>query len=61
VVRSTSDTYGMFALVIGLLVWLHLGALVVLLATELNVVLSRHLWPRGLTREAGEGGATTAS
>ena len=48
VVKSSTDTYGTFALVIGLLVWLHLGAQLTLYAAEINVVLKRRLWPRSL-------------
>jgi membrane protein len=43
-----SDTYGTFALVIGLLSWFWLSAHLLLLAAELNVVLRRRLWPRAL-------------
>ncbi len=40
--------YASFGFVIGLLVWLHLGAQITLYAAELNVVLQRKLWPRSL-------------
>ncbi len=40
------QTYGSFALVIGLVSWIFLMAQVSVLATELNVVLARRLWPR---------------
>jgi membrane protein len=43
-----NNTYGAFALVIGLLSWLYLASTVTLLAGELNVVRTRRLWPRGL-------------
>ena len=33
---------------IGLLVWLHLGAQITLYAAEINVVVARQLWPRSL-------------
>jgi inner membrane protein YhjD len=46
VVKGASDTYGTFALVIGLLTWLALLARVVLYAAEINVVLALKLWPR---------------
>ena len=45
-----SDTYGTFALVIGLLSWLYLAATVTLYAAELNVVRVRRLWPRSLVQ-----------
>jgi YihY family inner membrane protein len=47
-IQGASETYGTFALVIGLLAWISLSAQVVLLAGELNVVLARRLWPRSL-------------
>jgi uncharacterized BrkB/YihY/UPF0761 family membrane protein len=43
-----TNTYGTFALVIGLLSWLYLAATVTLYAAELNAVLARRLWPRSL-------------
>jgi uncharacterized BrkB/YihY/UPF0761 family membrane protein len=51
VVQGASDTYGVFAVVIGLLSWLLLLAQLVIYAAELNVVLSQHRWPRALREE----------
>jgi membrane protein len=48
-VERASDTYGTFAVVIGLLSWFWLGSNLLLLAAEVNVVLHRRLWPRSLT------------
>jgi YihY family inner membrane protein len=48
VVKGASQTYGTFATVIGLLTWLYLGARIVVYAAEINVVLTRRLWPRSL-------------
>lgn len=48
VVRNAGETYGTFATVIGLLVWLYLGARVVVYSAELNTVLTRRLWPRSI-------------
>ena len=48
-VKNASQTYGAFAVVIGLLWWLYLQAQVVLLSAELNVVLADRLWPRSLS------------
>ena len=48
VFRHSTSTYGFFGIVIALLVWLHLGAQLTLYAGEINVVLSRKLWPRSL-------------
>ena len=50
-VSRASETYGTFALVIGLLSWFWLLAHLLLLAAEVNVVLRRRLWPRSLTGE----------
>ncbi len=47
-VSNASNTYGTFATVIGLLVWLHLIAQMTLYAAEINVVVVRNLWPRSL-------------
>ena len=38
--------YGVFATVIPLLIWLHLGAQIFMYSAEANVVHSRRLWPR---------------
>jgi uncharacterized BrkB/YihY/UPF0761 family membrane protein len=46
VLKRTSPLYGVFALVLGLLAWLSLGAQIVVLAAEVNVVKARRLWPR---------------
>jgi membrane protein len=51
VVTGASATYGVFALVIGLLSWFFLGAHLLLAAAEVNVVLRWRLWPRSLTGE----------
>ncbi|MBV8997962.1 MAG: YihY/virulence factor BrkB family protein [Solirubrobacterales bacterium] len=48
VVTHASNTYGTFATVIGLLVWLHLIAQMTLYSAEVNVVFVRKLWPRSL-------------
>jgi YihY family inner membrane protein len=48
VVSKASNTYGTFALVIGVLAWLHLGAQLTLYGAELNSVLARKLYPRSL-------------
>ena len=50
-VTSASETYGTFALVIGLLSWFWLGAHLLLVAAEVNVVRHHRLWPRSLAGE----------
>jgi uncharacterized BrkB/YihY/UPF0761 family membrane protein len=48
--KGASQVYGFFAIVIGLLGWLYLGAQMTLFAAEINVVLRRRLWPRSLVQ-----------
>jgi YihY family inner membrane protein len=48
--QGASDTYGTFAIVIGLLAWIYLGAQVTLVAAEVNVVRKRRLWPRAIVQ-----------
>ena len=53
-IRGATDVYGLFAIVIGLLVWMYILAQVLIVAAEINVVRRRRLWPRsflGLTPE----------
>lgn len=40
--------YGIFSVVLGLLAWIYLGAFLVVVAAELNVVRANRLWPRSL-------------
>jgi membrane protein len=46
--RGTSQVYGLFGIVLGLLGWIYVEAVVIVLAAELNAVLARRLWPRAL-------------
>jgi uncharacterized BrkB/YihY/UPF0761 family membrane protein len=46
--KKTGPLYGVFALVLGLLAWLYLGAQLMIFAAEINVVKARRLWPRSL-------------
>ena len=45
-IRGASQTYGTFAVVIGLLSWLYLAAQLSVFAAEINVVRLERLWPR---------------
>ncbi|MGO9753577.1 MAG: YihY/virulence factor BrkB family protein [Solirubrobacteraceae bacterium] len=47
-IKRSDTVYGTFALVIGVLAWLYLGAKMTLYCAEINVVLERRLWPRSL-------------
>ncbi len=49
-IASAANTYGTFALVIGLLFWIYLGAQITLLCAEINVVRVRRLWPRSIVQ-----------
>jgi membrane protein len=44
--KHTGPLYGVFALVLGLLAWLYLGAQLTIFAAEINVVKVHRLWPR---------------
>jgi membrane protein len=46
--RNSSPANGAFALVIGVLAWLHLGSLLTTYSIELNSVLAKRAWPRSL-------------
>jgi inner membrane protein YhjD len=47
-VNRMSSTYGVFAIVLGLLAWIFLQARIMMYAAEVNVVRARKLWPRSL-------------
>ena len=53
--KHASLVYGQFAVVIGLLSWLYLGAQITIYAAEINVVRVKHLWPRSLVEEPTTG------
>lgn len=48
VVREASITNSVFALVLGLVAWIYLGAVTVVIAAEVNVVHDQRLYPRAL-------------
>lgn len=48
--KDDSAVYGTFGAVLGLIAWIYLGAEVTVYAAELNTVLARHLWPRGIVQ-----------
>ena len=49
--KHTKPLYGYFALVLGLLAWIYLGAQLTIFAAEVNVVRVRKLWPRSFFSE----------
>jgi membrane protein len=46
--RGSTQVYGLFGIVLGLLAWIYAEAVVVVLAAELNAVVAERLWPRSL-------------
>ena len=48
--RNTSQVYGFFAVVLGLLAYISVVAQLSLYAAELNVVRARRLWPRSFVQ-----------
>jgi YihY family inner membrane protein len=48
--RHAQVLYGQFGFVLGLMAWLYLVAELTLYAAELNVVRSRHEWPRSIVQ-----------
>jgi YihY family inner membrane protein len=47
--RSDS-VYGVFATVLGLIAWIYLSVEITVYAAEVNVVLTRRLWPRAIVQ-----------
>jgi YihY family inner membrane protein len=48
VLKGAGTTYGVFALVLGLLAWIFLAAVALVLSVEINVVRAKRLYPRAL-------------
>lgn len=48
VVKDSDASYGVFALVLGLLAWIFLAAVGVVIGSEINVVRTKRLYPRAL-------------
>jgi membrane protein len=45
---GSTQVYGLFGIVLGLLAWIYVEATIIVLAAELNAVVSRRLYPRSL-------------
>ncbi|MCH6165384.1 YihY/virulence factor BrkB family protein [Pseudonocardia alaniniphila] len=45
---GSTQVYGLFGIVLGLLAWIYIEAVIIVLAAELNAVLGRRLYPRSL-------------
>jgi membrane protein len=48
VVTNADDTYGAFALVLGLIAWIFLSSLAIVFSAEIDVVRYKRLYPRSL-------------
>jgi YihY family inner membrane protein len=46
----SDSIYGVFATVLGLLAWIYLAVQITVYSAEINVVLSRRLWPRSIVQ-----------
>ncbi len=46
--KGATATYGLFALVLGTLAWIYVGALITVMCAEFNAVRAGQLWPRSL-------------
>jgi YihY family inner membrane protein len=46
--RGATATYGLFAIVLGLLAWVYVGSVTVVMCAEFNAVRARGMWPRSL-------------
>lgn len=46
----TASVYGLFATVLVLYAWIYLGVQITVYAAEVNVVLTRRLWPRSIVQ-----------
>lgn len=59
ITENASDTYGQFALVLGIVTWLGLLAITILMCGELNAAIRRHR--AGALPSAGQDAATAAT
>jgi YihY family inner membrane protein len=46
----SDSVYGVFGTVLGLLAWIYIAVEITVYAAEINVVLSRRLWPRSIVQ-----------
>jgi YihY family inner membrane protein len=47
---SNDSIYGVFGTVLGLMAWIYLAVQIMIYAAEVNVVISRRLWPRSIVQ-----------
>ena len=46
--KGATATYGLFAIVLGLLAWVYVGSVTVVMCAEFDVVRADRMWPRSL-------------
>jgi hypothetical protein len=46
----SDSVYGVFATVLGLIAWIYLAVEITVYSAEINVVLTRRLWPRAIVQ-----------
>lgn len=59
--KDAGQTYGVFGLVLGLLAWIWLGAVLIIVAAEVNSVRVGRLWPRSLLAPFTDGSDLTGA
>ncbi len=57
-IGHSDSAYGTFAVVLGILTWLHLGTQMTLYCAEFNTVLAGRRWPRSLFDRPGDQAAS---
>ena len=58
-IKGATATYGLFALVLGTLAWIYLGAVTTVMCAEFNAVRAWELWPRSLLAPFTDGSDLT--
>ncbi len=59
--KGDTATYGLFAIVLGMLAWIYVGALTTIFCAEFNAVRAGKLWPRSLLAPFTSDGELTAA
>ncbi len=59
--KDAGQTYGVFGLVLGLIAWIWLGAVLIIVAAEVNSVRVGQLWPRSLRSPFTDGSDLTGA
>src|ERR1700744_5306395 len=57
--KGATATYGLFAIVLGLLAWVYVGSVTVVMCAEFNAVRLRGMWPRSLLAPFSDSPALT--